>query len=234
MKAGFDITKTMDAILLAGGESRRMGQPKALLPWRDGTLMAAAANALRPLFRQVLAVTHAGVPLPVLAGVQVHVDGMAGPGSRFSHLHGPLLGIATGLAASDAPWCFVAACDMPFLNPCLVRSMAQRLEGCELLSLRVNGHLQPLHAFYSRACLPKAVALLERGVTAPKALLDACNVRIVDSGDLPSARADESALWDLDTPEQYRAALKALERLTAGVQAKKAQPATRQQPLGRG
>lgn len=219
MKAGFDITKTMDAILLAGGESRRMGQPKALLPWGDGTLVEAAANALRPLFRQVLAITHAGVPLPALEGVQVHVDGMAGPGSRFSHLRGPLLGIATGLAASDAPWCFVAACDMPFLSPSLVRSMAQRLEGCELLALRVNGHLQPLHAFYSRPCLPKAVALLERGVTAPTTLLDACNVRVVDIGDLPPARADESALWDMDTPEQYLAALKALERLTKGRQA---------------
>jgi molybdopterin-guanine dinucleotide biosynthesis protein A len=234
MKAGFDITKTLDAILLAGGESRRMGQPKALLPWRDGILVEAAANALRPLFRQVLAVTHAGVPLPALKGVQVHVDGTAGQGSRCSHLRGPLLGIATGLAASDAPWCFVAACDMPFLNARLVGSMAERLEGCEILALRVNGHLQPLHAYYSRACLPKAVALLERGVTAPMALLDDCNVRIVDIGDLPSARAEESALWDLDTPEQYRAALRALEGLTAGVQAKKGQPATKQQPLGRG
>ena len=48
----------MDAIVLAGGGSRRMGAAKATLPFGDTSLVGTAVAALRPVFRQVLVVTR--------------------------------------------------------------------------------------------------------------------------------------------------------------------------------
>ena len=77
-------------------------------------------------------------------------------------LQGPLVGVARELAHSDADWCFVAACDMPFLQVAVIKEMAKHLTGCKAVIPEYNARLQTLHAFYSRACLPIAQGMLEQ------------------------------------------------------------------------
>lgn len=207
MNAGLSITKSIDAILLAGGQSRRMGHPKTLLPWQRGVLLEEVAHVLQPIFRNVLVVGRPDTPLPPLPGLRVLNDEQPQATGPAPDLRGPLVGIATGLMASGAPWCFVAPCDMPFLRAESVLAMARHLQGCDALVLQANGHAQPLHAFYSRDCLPRALALLRRGKTAPMALLDIVRVRVIDRSQLGESGPADIELWDLDTPEQYAAAL---------------------------
>lgn len=189
----------MDAIVLAGGQSVRMGVPKAHLPFGDSTLIETVVAALRPLFRTVYVVGRDHEPLADLA-VTPLTDGRDD--------RGPLVGLARGLSASDAPWCFLVGCDMPFLSPQVIGRMASLLDDCDVLAASVEGHVQPLHAFYSTACLPAALRLLDEGDTSLRALLSASRVRCVDARGLVDVDAELDSFRDLDTAEEYDAALR--------------------------
>lgn len=194
----------MDALVLAGGESSRMGGPKALLPLGDTNLLGATILRLRPLFRRVLVVTRDRDALGRL-DVEVLTDDRPE--------RGPLVGLARGLAASGAPWCFVTGCDMPFLHPEVIGRMVHYLEGYELLVPSVKGRLQPLHAFYSQECLSRARELLDSGATSMLALLDCCHVRNISASELIVSEPELSSFRDVDTQEEYRVVRNLAERL---------------------
>lgn len=190
-------TRGLDAIVLAGGQSKRLGTPKALLPLGDTTLIGAVLSRLKPVFRQVIVVAKQGHNLPNL-GVELLTDDLPE--------QGPLVGLVRGLAASDAPWCLLVGCDMPFLNPHVISRMAERLEGCDILAPYLEGRMQTLHAFYSRECLPTANKLLGDGVTSLQALLRRCRVKSMGADEFLDLDPDMLSFRDVDTPEEYRAA----------------------------
>ncbi len=195
--------REMDAIVLAGGQSARMGVPKAHLPFGSSTLIETALATLRPLFRTVYVV---GRDRERLAGL----DATLLIDDRDDR--GPLVGLAQGLSASDGPWCFAVGCDMPFLSPQVIRRMASYLDDCDALATRVEGRIQPLHAFYSTACLPTALRLLEKGDTSLKGLLEACKVRSIDGVEFHDLDPELASFKDLDTEEEYMAARQMAER----------------------
>ena len=191
----------LDAIVLAGGDSRRMGLPKATLPMGGTSLVGVVVEALRPLFRQVVVVTRDKAALPDL-DVEILED---------EHpLQGPLVGLVRGLSYSDAPWCFVAACDLPYLRPDVIREIAARLGGCDAVVPEVNGRLQTLHAFYSSSCLPMAEELLAQGITSMKGLLAGCRVTELPQSGFSGISGGLDSFRDLDTIEEYQAALRSL------------------------
>ena len=192
----------LDAIVLAGGNSRRMGSPKATLRFGDTSLVGAAVDALRPVFRQVLVVTR---DRNSLTGLDAEILEDERP------LHGPLVGVARGLAHSNAPWCFVAACDMPYLQAEVIREMAAYLIDCDAVVPEDNGRLQTLHAFYSTGCLSIAEDLLEQGITSMNALVSRCRVIELAPDHFAGVPGWALSFHDLDTPEEYRAALNALD-----------------------
>ena len=78
------------AVVLAGGESRRMGTPKPLLDWHGATLIERVTGILVRVAEPVVVVGGPGLPLPELApGVEQAADRLPG--------QGPLEGIAAGL-----------------------------------------------------------------------------------------------------------------------------------------
>jgi molybdopterin-guanine dinucleotide biosynthesis protein A len=121
---------------------------------------------------------------------------------------GPLVGVARGLAISDAPWCFVVGCDMPFLRQDVIRRMALNLDNCDMLASKVDGHLQSLHAFYSQRWLPIAKGLLDYRVTSLQAIFPNCNLTTLESDVLLDIDPDLLSFRDLDTVDDYNAALK--------------------------
>ena len=191
-----------DAIVLAGGASKRMGSPKATLPFGSTSLVGATVEALRPVFRRVLVVTRDKTLLPGI-DVEVLEDGRP--------LCGPLVGLARGLSHSNAPWCFVAGCDMPFLQIELIEGMTEYLGDCDVVVPNYNGQLQTLHAFYRTGCLSTAEDLLGEGVTSMKALLSRCRVTELAQDQITRVPGWVRSFDDLDTPAEYRAALNNLD-----------------------
>jgi hypothetical protein len=78
-----------------------------------------------------------------------------------------------------------------------------------IVAPRIGGRIQPLHAFYSRACLTTAEQLLDDGTTSLMALLSRCRVREVPESDLLDFDPALQSFRDLDTAADYQIAVEA-------------------------
>ena len=102
-------------IILAGGTSRRLGQDKRFLSINGQPLIDRVLQRLRPLVGELLIVSREPEHFTDL-GARVVVDRYPGMGV--------LAGVHAGLAAAQGDWAFVVAADLPFLNPALLRALA--------------------------------------------------------------------------------------------------------------
>lgn len=135
------------AAILAGGKSSRMGQNKAFLPFRGKPLICRVYQALAGVFDQVFVVG------PREVGDLLRVKSC--PDLQEGERPSSIRGIYTGLIASPTLYTFFAPCDMPFLNPAALREMREGLPpGCDAYVPRRGEYWQPLHALYSKNCLP--------------------------------------------------------------------------------
>jgi molybdenum cofactor guanylyltransferase len=103
-------------LLLAGGESRRMGRSKALLPVEETTLVEWLAERFRPAFDQLLVAARDISQLPWSLRRDFLAD--IRPGA------GPLAGIEAGLASARNPGVVAVACDMPYVTVALAERLA--------------------------------------------------------------------------------------------------------------
>jgi molybdopterin-guanine dinucleotide biosynthesis protein A len=159
-------------VVLAGGKSARMGMEKAALRIGDEMLLARIVRRLRLALPEVYVVgpPHLATLIP---GTPVIPDET--PNS------GPLGGLSTALAHAPSQHVFVMGCDMPFVEPALMRAMARYAAsnpGADVVALRTPRGLEPLHAVYAQTC---ASAVRERLVAADgkslSALLERLNVK---------------------------------------------------------
>ena len=148
-------TKAMTALLLAGGKSRRMGQDKRFLEIGGRTLLERAVSVLEPLFAEVLLVV--ATPDARLASERYRVVTDLVPGCAA------VGGLFTGLSLAAHPAVFVAACDMPLLNPALIERMAALEPEADIVMAKLATGLQPMHARYGRACLPHVERMVRSG-----------------------------------------------------------------------
>jgi len=129
-------------VILAGGESRRMGRDKALLPWRGRPVIAHVASALREVASELLLSTN---DLSRFAFLSIRSVADRYPGQ------GPLAGLHAAMVATDCPLLLVAACDMPRIRPCFLRRMIASAEGYDaVVPHDARGRPHPLCAVYRR------------------------------------------------------------------------------------
>ncbi|HLY32401.1 MAG TPA: molybdenum cofactor guanylyltransferase [Ktedonobacterales bacterium] len=204
MEGNSNLIAEVTGVVLAGGRSRRMGRDKAALPidgvpllqWVVTRLQRALADVIviGPREAQSLAPTTRVIP-------------DATPGA------GPLAALATALAAITTPYAFVVACDMPCVQPALIRAQAQiaLMEAAQVVALRTlesdKPGLEPLHAVYARACLPEIEAQLAVGEPGMRYLLARLQVREIKPDE--RARYDPQGISTLNvnTPDEWARAL---------------------------
>ncbi len=121
---------------------------------------------------------------------------------------GTLGGILTALVHSTYPHNLVVACDMPSLNPDLLRYMAELAGSSDAVVPRRQGpdgqyHREPLHAIYSRNCIAPILKQIEAGQLRVTDLLDRVMVRWVQEEEI--RRYDPSLLSfrNVNTPEEW-------------------------------
>lgn len=189
----------VSAAVLAGGQSRRMGQNKAFLRRPDGQpFIMAILACLAQVSDDRLVVAgdlapYAGLPARLVA-------------DRFPG-HGPLAGVQAALLAARHPWCLVVACDLPWLSSALLRALATtpRPAAVRAVVPRPGGRPAPVVALYHRACAPVAERLLQDGQRRLRDLLAAIPVLFLDDDWLRRHDPTGRALDDVDTPADLAA-----------------------------
>ncbi len=183
------------AIILAGGDSQRMGSDKANLLLGERTLLQRVIVTMQQLFPEVIVSVRqprAGLDLPQVC------DEQAGEGLQGG---GPLAGLAAGLGRIATPWAFLVACDMPFIEPAMIALLAGHRPGYQAVVPVVQGHQQTLAAFYAADCMGVLRAhLAGGGKNSLRALLENLRVRYVDESELLPADPALRSFRDLDTP----------------------------------
>ncbi|UCG11405.1 MAG: molybdenum cofactor guanylyltransferase [Deltaproteobacteria bacterium] len=145
----------MVGVVLVGGKSRRFGRNKALEPFQGERLIDRQIRTLRSVFPEVLIITNEPEP---------YLDLDVAVARDVIPEQGPLGGIYTGLLFAQHENIFVIACDMPFVQPAVIRHMEQLAGGYDVVIPQKEDGLEPLHAIYSSRCLPHIRGMLERGV----------------------------------------------------------------------
>ena len=178
------------AIILAGGESKRMGRDKATLPFAGQSLIQKVIASMQPLFQHII--VSVSKPRPEILLTQVcdlQADG------------GPLTGLVTALEQITTPWAFVVACDMPFVSPALVEHLAQLRAQQQAIVPVVHGQLQPLAAFYSASCIPLLRASLSLGNKSLHGAISHLDASYVDETEMLHVDPQLRSFFDLDTPQ---------------------------------
>lgn len=185
-------------VIQAGGRSVRMGgRPKALLELGGRRIIERVLAAIAGLVDDVLVVTNTPEAYAFL-GVPMVGDIYPGGGS--------LGGIFTGLRAAGGEAAFTVACDMPFLQPDVVRLVLDRAGEGDVVIPRVGGQLETMHAVYRKTCLPAMEACLRAGRLKIVAFFDA--VRVVEIPEAEIARVADPVLafMNVNTPEELERA----------------------------
>jgi molybdopterin-guanine dinucleotide biosynthesis protein A len=184
-------------LLLAGGESRRMGGVKSLLPVQDTTLLEWLAERLAPGFEELRVAARDASQLP--PGLRSRLVADLRPGA------GPLGGIEAGLAVARHATLVAVACDMPYVTPELTQRLVGAAEGHDAAVPRLGGLAEPACAAYRRSAAAPISAALAAGNRKAADALSRLEVAWLDG-------EDPSLFTNLNTPAEYHAFLAGLRK----------------------
>jgi molybdopterin-guanine dinucleotide biosynthesis protein A len=187
-------------VIQAGGQSRRMGQNKALMPFRGEPLIARVRSRLAPIANEVLVTTNTPESYTFL-GVPLVPDLQPGMGA--------LGGLESALDAARHPLVAVVACDMPFANPALFAASRDILltENVDVVIPKTEHGFEPFHALYRReTCLPAVRAALAQGQMKLIAWFDAVRVRALTAEEIALYDPRGLAFMNVNTPEEWQRA----------------------------
>ncbi|QXJ37763.1 putative molybdenum cofactor guanylyltransferase [Parageobacillus caldoxylosilyticus] len=172
--------KGMTGVVLAGGQSRRFGSPKAFAKFKGKYFFEIAVETLRTVAEDIYIVSH---PSLVDCFRQKTVEKVIMDDERYRG-QGPLAGIYTVMKKSEAEWIFVLPCDMPYMRPEVAEKLAKYAnEKFDAIICAHFGRIQPLVGMYHRRTFEQIEKLLQAKDNRMKSLLHRCHVRYVTEQD---------------------------------------------------
>lgn len=181
------IQEKATAIILAGGESRRMGTDKSVLSIKGKTMVEAVFEQLHGTFSQIL-ISVNEVKKYAFLGCRIVQDKVP--------CQGPLMGIASALEASANELNFVVACDTPHIDMAYVRRMLVEAERVDMvIPTTDDGKYEPLFAVYKKSTLKAINEVLSSGGRKISDVFALCRVKYV------KLRAEQ--LININTMDEY-------------------------------
>lgn len=192
----------MTGVILVGGKSSRMGQEKARMSVGGVPVFQRILDVFEKLFDEILIVSNRQ--------------------GRFSgHRHrevvdlipdcGPLGGIYTGLHFAKSDQIFVASCDLPFIHASIVKFLIKEANLYDIVVPDINGRLHPLHATYSKRCIPfiwKQIENNSLNLTMFINEVEGLTVRRVKMEELIPEDPELRSLFNMNTREDWKEANK--------------------------
>jgi len=184
--------------ILAGGQSRRLGQDKASLPLGGQPLALRAAEALAPLVTACWLITnqplaHAAFGLPLVTDLRPW--------------QGPAGGLLTALFFARTAWVLAVAVDNPFPAPALLAELAARAGRTSRAAVvcRSPRDLEPFPGLYATRLLPKLQEFL-RADRRPTRFLEICRPQIIPEAEVLALDPESRSFFNLNTPEDLERA----------------------------
>lgn len=190
--------ETFSIMVLAGGQSRRMGRDKGALAWGEYDILGSLLARLLPLSDDVMVISNVAREISPL--VRQFPDLISGKG--------PLSGIHAGLVHARHDLVFVTACDVPFLMPEIIPDIVQSAKGKDASVVIYKEKLEPLFACYHKRCSSIIAELLIKEQYRITDLLARINWEPVEN--LESF--DECCFMNINTPQEYETAKELLEK----------------------
>jgi molybdenum cofactor guanylyltransferase len=193
-------------VLLAGGKSRRMGEDKRHLVVGEQTLLERGLRVLQSIFQEVLVVIAQDSP-PLSIDARVVRDLVPDCGS--------LGGLYSGLMQASTPYIFVVACDMPFLNQPVIDQFTSRTAIADIVMAKLDGRLHPMHALYSKPCLPALEQMIRARQLKIQAIVSELSLRVryVTEADLLTIDPSGRSFYNVNTVADLEAARSLLARI---------------------
>jgi molybdopterin-guanine dinucleotide biosynthesis protein A len=182
----------LTAFILAGGQSSRMGQDKALLSFQGLSFLENTCLIAQDCAEQVYVITSWPERYELIMPKSCQIINEPLP------VQGPLFAFAYGLSVATTDWILLLACDLPLLTAGIIQEWSQLLailpENAIALVPRSGDRWEPLCAFYHRRCLESLQTYLNRGGTSFQKWLDVAPVEelIIDNAEI---------LFNCNTPE---------------------------------
>ena len=179
-------------VILAGGKSTRYGTNKAFAEVQGVRLIERTIRVMGSLCPRLLLVTntpaeYAYLQLPMVEDL---IKGL-----------GPLGGIYTGLEVIDDENGLFVACDMPFLREDLLRYLVTLRGDCDAVVPRVNWMVEPLHALYTKNCLPSLRKFIRSQELQILKFFQKIRVRYMEEEEIRKIDPDLKSFFNINRPE---------------------------------
>jgi molybdopterin-guanine dinucleotide biosynthesis protein A len=186
----------MDALILAGGQNKRMPLLKAFLQVEGRSIIESSVELLKGIFNRVIISSN-------YPEIYFYLDVLL-VGDVMEE-RGPMTGILSGLSLPGAAEVFVTACDMPFINGILTRYMIDRWEsGREALIPVFGGKPQPLFGIYSRKIAGAMEESIRRGDRGLIDFLGGRNVLYVEEKEVRNIDAEGKSFVNINTIDDVK------------------------------
>lgn len=172
-----------------------MGTDKAMLEIGGKPLIQHVHDTLAALFPATLLITNTPERYSFLE-CPAAPDIYPGEGS--------LAGIHAALSHAETDLLFMAACDMPYISPVVIRFLCSLSDQHDAVVPKSQDGLEPLHALYRRSCLPIVDSMLQQGKKRVRDLLSRVNTRYVTWDELDHIPEAQQTFLNLNTPDEYR------------------------------
>ena len=203
---------TASAIILAGGQSRRMGTPKAALMFGNCTILERLIAELRADFDDILIIAAPSQSEPF--SIEQVLRSAAPSPLRLlrdpTAYQGAAPALARGLAAAAHEVSFACSCDLPLLQAEVVRALYGMLNGYEAVIPQIGGNSQPLCAVYRRSVAAVIEMQLASGERRLTRITDALKAHRPDEQQLRLIDSELSSFLNVNTLEDYNRALRLL------------------------
>lgn len=185
------------AIILAGGESSRMGFDKQFLELNQERLIDRLVRELEREFDEILIISNKPEDYKE-DGYKVFADKIPGKG--------PLSGIHAGLTEASSKYSFLVACDMPNINLDYARYMMDSMkEGSyEACLTKIGDRVEPFSSFYSKELIPRIERRLEEGRRSIVSVLDTSRVKYIQEEEARKFSPDWHIFINLNTVEDLK------------------------------
>ncbi len=190
-----DSIAPLTVAIMAGGKSSRMGRDKSFVLFNGRPLIETVLVQVAGLGQETLLITnnpasYAHLGLPTFSDIYADC--------------GPLAGIYTAVAHASHPHTLIVACDMPWLNRDLLRYLISLRETADVIVPRWEKYPEPLHAIYSKACLPAIQARLEARDLKITRFFAQVVVRYVERSEIVQWDENGRCFTNINTPEELK------------------------------